>query len=422
MARHAKRKLIVHVGPPKTGSASIQWMLHHLSPSLEQLDVHVVAAESLRGDHRRLTGMGTGPGTVEDRWRAVHDEVSRCAASRFVMSSEFFSLPGNRSEAVERFVQLRDTANLDMEIVACVRPQWQWLESSWCERIKDGTASPPFAQWVEEMLDDHRLDYARVLDPWKEAVGQVTVVRLERSRLPDGLLPRFLHVLGVDDPRIVAAAARLPRLNSRLGAKLLEVRRLINVALRRQGLDDRQRALAAARLGGLARLLPGDRPFAGLTHEEIRRIGCRCAARNARFARDYGIDGGGALFRDPPTDGYARPERASWDDLGSEEKRAVTAFMRRRFGLELPAGARVRRSMRQQGDGATLDEVQVAIRPPARKTLRQWTRAVVTSGVELLGGVRQTRLSLRGLLILRWLRWRVRSLRRRARGALTAGS
>ena len=200
---------------------------------------------------------------------------------------------------------------------------------------------PPFGDWLDTGLVDQRLDYARVVAPWKDAFGRVTVIPLERSQLPDGLLVRFLHVLGVDDARIEAAAKRMPRHNRRRGAKALEVRRLLCQALHRHGLKHRQRQRVGRKLGMLTELFEDDPPFAGLTRERIDSIIARFASRNARFAHDFGIDADGILFRDEPVDGFVRPSCFAWPDLSDEDRLRANDFARRRLGLHQPNGVKV---------------------------------------------------------------------------------
>ena len=429
MPRHGRRKLFVHVGPAKTGSTSIQRMLHRLSPSLEQVGVHVAPASTVNTAHGQLVmssndghGLLMPPssggkalfGSLDDNWQTLFNELRHCGAARSIISSEHFSSPWGRTSSVKRLVALAEAVPVEIEVVACVRPQWQWLEAFWAERVGSLMFMPPFEEWMDTGLGDERLDHGPLFAPWKDAFGQVTVIPLESSRLPDGLLARFLEVLEVDDGRIVAAAKQMPRINRRGGAKPLEVLRLLNIALHRQGLHRWQRGQAVKRLGPLSELLDDNPPFAGLTPEQIGSIVNRFGSRNARFARDYGVDSQGVLFRDEPSDRFVRPTRAAWSDLSDDERLRVTAVVRCRLGLELPEGAVVRSDPRKQTGSVTFEEVVTALSEPARKGLRDWLRAGLTVGIHILRGVGQTRFSAQGVLMLRWLRWQIKSVVRRA--------
>ena len=54
------RKLFAQIGLAKTGSTSIQHMMHVLAPSLEQCGVHVVAASSDHGNQWRVVRRARG--------------------------------------------------------------------------------------------------------------------------------------------------------------------------------------------------------------------------------------------------------------------------------------------------------------------------------------------------------------------------
>ena len=418
MPRHCKRKLFVHIGPAKTGSTSIQQMLHRLSASLEQVGVHVAPASAVYGGHGQLVPsarqINALSDSLDDRWRALFNELRRCGAPRTIVSSEHFSSPWGRMPSVKRLVALAQAVPVEVEVIACVRPQWQWLEASWTERVWSMMALPSFEEWLDTGLCDERLDYAPLFAPWKDAFGHVTVIPMESSRLPNGLLARFLEVLGVNDGRIVAAATQLPRLNQRRGAKSLEVQRLVSIALHRHGLIRWQRLQAAKRLGGLFELFDDDPSFAGLTSEQIGSITNRFASRNARFARDFEVDAHGILFRDRPSDRFVRPTSAAWDDLSENERMRVQEVVRRRLGLELPEGDIVLSNTRNPNGGLTFAEVTATLSGPRRNRLCGWLRAMLIIGNYILRGVGQTRFSARGVLILRWLRWQTNSVVRLA--------
>lgn len=419
MPRHAKRKLFVHIGLAKTGSTSIQQMLHLLSPSLEQVGVHVVVASARFGNHGGLVptpaqSKSLPPGRLEGRWRKVFDEVTRCGAPSSVLSAELFSSPWGEV-SVERIMALAQAAHLDVEVIACVRPQWQWLESKWAEGVSQMTVLPPFEDWLDTGLADGRLDFARVLAPWRDAFGKVVVVPLERSSLPDGLLVRFLEILGVVHAGIVTAAQQLPRYNLRRGAKLLEIRRLASEILYRHGVNKWQRVYAKKMLAPIAGVLDDDLPFAALTQEQIGEIDRRHAAQNARFARAYEVDANGNLFCDEPVDRFVRPTRAAWTDLSDDERRKVSDLIRQRLGVNLPGGEKVQQGVRTSAGWVTFEEAVAAWPAPGQYCPGDWTRAVWSRVKDCLRGLRQVRLSAQAVMIFKWWRWQVRGAIERAR-------
>ena len=56
---------------------------------------------------------------------------------------------------------------------------------------------------------------------------------------------------------------------------------------------------------------------------------------NARFARDFGIDNAGLLFRDPVTTRVNKPNPADWSDLSPREKRTGSRYVRGVAGIDL---------------------------------------------------------------------------------------
>ena len=202
-------------------------------------------------------------------WRYVVDELVRCSAERFVMSSERCTIPDARSGVIRRLSWLQSEADIEIEVVGFVRPQWQWAESYWCQSIASGVELRRFDECVGEWFADTRmgyneLDYNRMFQPWRDSFGKVTVRPFEKSQLPRGLLVQFLDLLGIHDERLFRATTRLRRQNLRLGAKDLEIRRIVGLALAKQGVEPGRRASAVDGLD-LTGVVLEDWPFAGWT-------------------------------------------------------------------------------------------------------------------------------------------------------------
>ena len=201
-------------------------MLHVLAPSLEQCGVYVVVASADHGNHWHLIGGVTDPPTLDNpssnriyHWRYVLDELVRCSAERFVLSSERFTIPDARRGVIRQLSWLQSEADIDVEVVGLVRPQWQWAESYWCQSVASGVELRRFDECLREWFDGVRmdyneLDYNKMFKPWRESFGKVTVRRLETSQLPRGLLVHFLGLLGnsrrTSLPRNDKAAATEP--------------------------------------------------------------------------------------------------------------------------------------------------------------------------------------------------------------------
>ena len=263
-----RRTLIVHIGLPKTGSTSIQRMLCVLAGPLRKRGIHVPSAgQKPYGAHLNLVQEYMGYRTYEAHrggWAELSRELCESrTARRFVISAESFSMRRAEDAAIPRIASLARATDLDVEIVAYVRPQHQFIESDYSQMFK-GFEMRPFETFLEARLDSWRYDYNKCFRPWREAFGRIvsSSIRWTRRACPRACCPHFLAVLGVPE---LSARVALPRLNRRRSAKQLEVARLVAVALHDEMLD---RETASRLLGNVLRAvstrLIDDRPFVGL--------------------------------------------------------------------------------------------------------------------------------------------------------------
>ena len=74
-----------------------------------------------------------------------------------------------------------------------------------------------------------------------------------------------------------------------------------------------------------------DDPFAGFGDGDLMR---RFEAENAAFARQYGIDPAGEMFRDHVVDALKRPNIAQWHDLDESEQRSVREYVLQETGVD----------------------------------------------------------------------------------------
>ena len=338
-AADGRRTLVVHVGATKTGSTSIQHMLGSLSGALELAGIHVpVAARSHNGNHWNLAYLDKcidGYDPDLGGWADLAEELRRCAARRFVVSSELFTNGCRGRGYTARVAALARDLALDIEIVGYVRPQYQRLEALYAQRVNSGHASPPFEMAASTCQDDPELDYNVIFQPWLETFGnRLTVYPLEVAERAGGLLTHFLGVLGAGE--LAAAAAGLPRRKERPGAKCLEVLRRAGITLAHRMVDLRTRTHLLWRLRrDVPAMLAGDAPFAGLSHTHIDAVTEKFAESNARFARRCGIDADGNLFRETGPDALVRPNRGAWTDLSVSEAVQVLELVRDAAGVDI---------------------------------------------------------------------------------------
>lgn len=336
-----KRTLLTHVGVPKAGSTSIQNMLLTRVRALARCGIHVPRAGSqgrIVGEHNGLAAGFGNASSGPDHWPRLAAEIRRSRAHRFVISAEHLSAR-NRWRCAERLLELAAREDLEIEVVGYVRPQWQILEAAYTQQVKAGRIGATFEAYLARRLgaQDNGLDYNDVFAPYREAFGgRVRVYPLEYGRPAQGLLGHFVEVLGA--PVVDRISLRgLPSANLRLGAKALEAMRLARAAANalRQPLG-----WIGKRVPWLPALLEDDQPFTGFTASSAGAVMERFASANARFARAYGIDAGGELFRDLGAGRTEWPTRANWADFALQEQRLVRTYLQSRLGVDIdPSGA-----------------------------------------------------------------------------------
>ena len=330
------RNLVVHIGLAKTGSTSIQRMLFELRGALARLGFFIPAtgcpprlcchnnvAHSLSGapDYRPHLG----------GWEGFAAEIATATTHTILVSAEAFTTDHD-SAIVDRLAELAASKTLQTRILAYVRPQHAVLESRYSHFVARRMGTATFDEFVDNMQRNNCLDFNSILKPWRDAfAGQVSVFPMEPSRMPRGLLSHFLGALGVGthgaSPDIVPLQE-----NPRLGAKELQVRRIANI--RMSGLAFREMRKRGARLKFLPALL-SDAPFVGMNDTQVRETIDYYNESNTRFARDYGIDETGVLFRDPPGLRARQPNIAKWAELTNCEMRIVSNYVRSVAGIHL---------------------------------------------------------------------------------------
>ena len=382
---------------PKTGSSTIQHALASLAPELQCQGVHVpVAGRSPRPDGsirhanllRALTGVDFKP--EHGAWPELAEELRESNARQFVVSDEMLSR--RPLEATKAIADIADSCDLDVHVVGYVRPQYQYFEALYAQNPNLAERRLPFdlyaaASFAGRPVSRHPwLNYRTVFAPWRNAFGpRVTVMPLEPDRLRRGLVAHFLGILDIGD----LDTGTWPRVNPRRGAKEVEVRRLTALALVRAGTTRRRRRERIGRLNGLAKRLGRDNPFAGFGEAEAGDLMRRFEAQNAAFARQYGIDPTGEMFRDHVVDALKRPNIAQWHDLDESEQRSVREYVLQEAGVD-PMPRHRQRAARVRTNAPALGSMPALAASLADRRFWSWMRT------ELVGGLRRARSAMRG--------------------------
>jgi hypothetical protein len=202
--------LVLHIGPRKTGTTSIQ---HALASRREQLSAHGVvypgtgkqhfpAANRFMGRRQRWDEDLVGD-PDEGPWRRLLDEIGDARTG--VISSEVLSQA--RPEQARRLVD--SAPDRTPTVVITYRPYEELLSSTWQQLVKEGLREP-LPDWSRAAVEDHPerseapfprvLDLATLVDVWGGVVGveNVVIILVDRAR-PTAIVEAFEQVL--DLPR-----------------------------------------------------------------------------------------------------------------------------------------------------------------------------------------------------------------------------
>ena len=418
--------LFVHIGMPKTGTKTIQMLLAARPAFLERAGVHVPVAGLTRfTGHSGLMELVQGPDDPwlhrrldPAAWDGLRDELTRCPARRFIVSSEVFGDGRPQSsDWAKAFAALGEEAGVDVEVLAYVRPQYQWLEARYSQLVKNGRETRPFEACLEECLVSGGgtgnapqlrypytgLDYNSVFEPWREVLGdRLKIHTLDDAQRAGGLVRHFSALIGANE---VADVTCLPRSNQRPGAKFVEVLRLTSAALGTVGFNVPLLAYSPWQKvrAGLPALLDHDIPFRPLSDAEIHALTERYADSNTQFGRDYGVDA--AFHSKSRRTDSPRPVRIAWQDFGDGERDRVRSFVLDALGVDLGTG-------RVKNEPAWTAPQS---RPPSYARIHYRLRLLASQA-------RSVRHPSDAVPFLRWLRWRLSGILRPRRRLMSATS
>jgi hypothetical protein len=280
------RRLILHIGGPKTGSTALQRTLFANREALRARGVDY-AEVNLRGfGHHDLAYLlgGGYPAFATPQPRTLGelldelDEALGGPAPTVVISSENFALhpnPGPLAAAAAR-------AGRQVEVVVYVRRQDELVLSWYNQSVKAQGFAGPLADPSSSVHE--QWDVAAVLAPWEAAFGAVTLRVYEKGQLvDDDICADFFQTAQLP-------AEGLPReadpSNTRLSRDLLEMQRITNrLPLTVQEKRKYHHALMALSRSPEVAPTLNDTPL--WTGAQRRALLARFADSNARVAQRY---------------------------------------------------------------------------------------------------------------------------------------
>ena len=235
---------LIHIGPHKTGSTSVQSALHGARRQLSEQGVYYPKGGWRRREGGWALGLpGRWAGTPQppiEVWDELVREVAAVPELRVCVSNESFA----RADAETATKIVRDLGGDAAHVVAVARRLDRFLPSVWQERIKSRKTFG-YDEWLQVVLRDDKpiYDYRNVWDShdlqaltqrWTDLVGPERFTLIVRDESDRGQLHRvFEELLGLSVGTLVPHAQS----NRSLALSEVELVRQLNEARKRNGWD-----------------------------------------------------------------------------------------------------------------------------------------------------------------------------------------
>ena len=236
---------LVHIGPHKTGTTSLQAALWRGRPAmLEQGVRHIGPSRNPSNAVRSVTGQSSPyaddtPPPIR-HWRSLVKEVNAAHDPRLVISSEFFAWA--KPDVIRRVVE--DLGGDRVHIAVTLRSLGRVMPSMWQQNIQSGAVGE-LDSWLRGLLERppdkprapfwtlHRHD--ELIARWAEVVGpdRVTAIVVD-DRDHQFVLRTFERLLGLRDGTL---EAHRDLANRSLTLPEVEAVRAFNVAFKAEQLD-----------------------------------------------------------------------------------------------------------------------------------------------------------------------------------------
>ena len=232
------RKVLLHIGLPKTGTTFLQEALWANQKELGERGVllpggdrrrHLLASLDLREDPK----LARRPGDVAHPWRDLVEEVLAWGGPAAVISHEFFAAAS--SEQVRRAVE--SFPDLELHVIVTARDMVGLGLSRWQEWVKNGGRAGVDSYPGTDVYDPTdewgwgSFDLADILDRWGSVIQheRIHVLPVVTGARAEALWERFLEVLGLETDGLPAPQEAR---NRSLGLVEVELLRRVNARLK----------------------------------------------------------------------------------------------------------------------------------------------------------------------------------------------
>jgi hypothetical protein len=218
MSQEPRARRLLHVGPHKTGTTTVQSAFHRNRDALAERGVLYLGHRLQPTQAAKAVAGAYPPGPRREagaaEWQVLMDEARTTRCRQVVLSSEFFCLA---DDAAARRIAADYGDGGDVRVVVTLRSLAKVLPSQWQQFVQTGSVRS-LHEYAEEVLADagpdsthafwrrHRHD--RLVLRWAEVVGadQVTVI-VSDSTDPAQLPREFARLVGVDEGVLVPATS-----------------------------------------------------------------------------------------------------------------------------------------------------------------------------------------------------------------------
>ena len=207
----AKRVCYIHVGPPKTGTSSIQWFLQENRAELLQYGYFVPESGTKHGAHHAIVRKLCGQELRDDQQSAAANfaqALHETSSEAVIISSEALdSLLRKRDYAKAFFTRIGEL-NLEPKLVLFPRNQSQWVNSSYSSVVKAFRRSEPFQVYTLGFTQHVGVKFL----PWIELAdahdAELIARPFTRKTIARGVVPEFLRAIGVNSSQFRDADIR----------------------------------------------------------------------------------------------------------------------------------------------------------------------------------------------------------------------
>lgn len=311
------KKLFLHIGPPKTGTSTIQDFLYHNRDNLRnsgyfypQTGISKTIPAFSSAQHN-LAWLITNSEMVDPTlggWKEAHEEIEKANLDNVIISSEYFRFANKKQIGILELA----LKSYEVKIIVYLRRQDLRLESTYTQRVKNGRCTIDILSFAEKQKNE--LDYYKLLASWKQAFGinNIIVRPLEKTQIPN-ICYDILKVVGIAN---YANFSEVENKNIKPGRKAIEVLKFANKVYENKPANTRQKHVKKI-ANCLEKNWHEENKYRLLFYEDSARMLEQYEQSNQAVAKEYLGREDGVLFYEPLE--YYENDPFTIEDLSKEE-------------------------------------------------------------------------------------------------------